>query len=632
MEFRTRADAIAFESRIGNWPRRLLKVEADKLISCEWREGNIYGGTKDPSYAAISYTWGRYELRQNEQTDVAAMDIRDEDGLPVPWRVPRIDPTKFTTQQILRLLRRVTIGPRLAYLDDNVSPVLCSEIEEFSSDTEVRFVWLDIACIDQREESPEKILEIGRQAAIFRGAYQTYVWLYHHESSFLRDVLYSIDEASKFCLERPYFLGDAHSHRAPSPQAEINWLSDCVRSLEILKEDSYFSSLWTLQEAFLCPHARMITRNGHIMLRSYRMRAYSSNGKDTMRNSIRTIYNFGGTLGRLVDQITINRRHANLDINASAFTQPENKLINMVTSLGLSVCSNNNAIELYGVTRERVTVERLDVIYAIQQVFNVRVGSSAADQNCQQSFTVLDLEQQLGSNILQTRPIQGMCFIHKAEVEFGQRWYISRWSKVPSPLLFTWDTPMELSCWISTAKLGAGVMVAHFNGKLCRLKSLAKRWDRCGTQNKLPSEYNEDMSAIPAGEEWDCPWLLEFDFGRGVGGFFINDLSSFPHDFTLFENHFMKDETLRVLHFALIGPHRMNECMTWWNLGLVLQLKTDAPWVSKTKSYERIGVTFWRSYLKFDKKGPTDLPTPTDIMNISTGLDSIWTATIGLVG
>ncbi|KAL2799239.1 hypothetical protein BJX66DRAFT_293412 [Aspergillus keveii] len=43
----------------------------------------------------------------------------------------------------------------------------------FSTD----FLWLDVACIDQRPNSRENASEIGRQAKICKRAQDVYVWL-----------------------------------------------------------------------------------------------------------------------------------------------------------------------------------------------------------------------------------------------------------------------------------------------------------------------------------------------------------------------------------------------------------------------------------------------------------------------
>ena len=67
---------------LGEWPRRLLHVSS--MTSYEWQPGNVYRGCKELKYLAISYTWGRWKLRDGQKPKVkTALQI---DG--VPWQNP----------------------------------------------------------------------------------------------------------------------------------------------------------------------------------------------------------------------------------------------------------------------------------------------------------------------------------------------------------------------------------------------------------------------------------------------------------------------------------------------------------------------------------------------------------------
>jgi hypothetical protein len=46
-----------------------------------------------------------------------------------------------------------------------------------AEEVDSKFSWVDVACIDQNAGSAEGAKEVGRQARIFRSAYQTFVWL-----------------------------------------------------------------------------------------------------------------------------------------------------------------------------------------------------------------------------------------------------------------------------------------------------------------------------------------------------------------------------------------------------------------------------------------------------------------------
>lgn len=145
---------------IGDWPRRLLHVPS--MTSLEWQPGDKYGDHVRPTYNAVSYTWGRYNLdfyipgikkeKRNKYRNVRAIEINGVD-----WRIPRINPEQFSTDQFLRLLQQT-----------------CEAIDGASE--KIDFLWLDVACIDQKH-MPQKMAEIGRQAVIFQGAKRAYIWL-----------------------------------------------------------------------------------------------------------------------------------------------------------------------------------------------------------------------------------------------------------------------------------------------------------------------------------------------------------------------------------------------------------------------------------------------------------------------
>ena len=141
---------------IGKWPRRLLHVPS--MTSMEWKPGDRYGQHVAPRYNAVSYTWGRYDLdfpgakKSRQYRKTKSIEIKG-----IEWPVPRISPEHFRVDQFQRLIWRT-----------------CEPFD--ISEEKVDFLWLDVACIDQNN-GPQKLAEIGRQAAIFHGAYRVFIWL-----------------------------------------------------------------------------------------------------------------------------------------------------------------------------------------------------------------------------------------------------------------------------------------------------------------------------------------------------------------------------------------------------------------------------------------------------------------------
>jgi hypothetical protein len=71
------------------------------MTSYEWAPGNTYGKHKEPPYVALSYTWGRFQLKAEEQPHIKPLPIRG-----VPWSIPRVSPdTHFSVEEFRHVIR-----------------------------------------------------------------------------------------------------------------------------------------------------------------------------------------------------------------------------------------------------------------------------------------------------------------------------------------------------------------------------------------------------------------------------------------------------------------------------------------------------------------------------------------------
>lgn len=226
------------------WPRRLLHV--DTLTSHPWRPGHRYGCHTAPRYNALSYTWGRWQLRPDDPTygTTPALPVRG-----TSWPLPRIDRNHFAAEDLLAAVRAAAV----------------------CHGTPVEFVWLDVACIDQTPTSPEYASEIGRQAAIFHGAQAVFIWLATTPRAALHDWALELEQwvASRTMTlrdleEEEEAAGEDEEQERPVPTSEDlrRQMDDAVRLVRFLSRDAWFSSLWTLQEAFLAPNAILLGRDG----------------------------------------------------------------------------------------------------------------------------------------------------------------------------------------------------------------------------------------------------------------------------------------------------------------------------------------------------------------------------------
>ena len=71
------------------------------------------------------------------------------------------------------------------------------ELAIWSAREHTEIIWLDVACIDQGINSVEGRLEVGRQAAIFKGATITFIWLTTQLDQSLTESFINLHQASQ---------------------------------------------------------------------------------------------------------------------------------------------------------------------------------------------------------------------------------------------------------------------------------------------------------------------------------------------------------------------------------------------------------------------------------------------------
>ena len=190
------------------WPRRLLHVPS--MTSYERGPGNKYNGIKEPSYNAISYTWGRFEDNSEPPIQIGG----------VTWKIPGIKNPHFTVGEFQKAIHTVANNRQ--------------------------FIWLDIACIDQENEAV-KMDEINKQAAIFRRARTVYAWVVPWTTSEMFNAFHTVEKFHESLGYSPEGLARLEPLGSPVA-ADIDSVSAQYQSIA---RQGWFTSLWTLQEGFL---------------------------------------------------------------------------------------------------------------------------------------------------------------------------------------------------------------------------------------------------------------------------------------------------------------------------------------------------------------------------------------------
>ena len=193
-----------------------------------------------PDYCCVSHTWGRW--RKEPPAQVAG----------VPWLVPQNH--RFNVQDLPNYLK--VVRPRFQY------------------------VWIDLFCIPQ-DGSPKADEEINRQATIFQTASRCLAW--HNDVldwsvtksalswlglSFLQTTsspeVYDINSNLQRMHEEVQSCGELFPSQNNQDNSEVlpTVLAQGDRVEKAYEEPaSWFSSLWTLQEAMLCPGMFLVARH-----------------------------------------------------------------------------------------------------------------------------------------------------------------------------------------------------------------------------------------------------------------------------------------------------------------------------------------------------------------------------------
>lgn len=416
---------------IGNapyWPQRLLHVKT--MTSVVRRGDSTYGNDSSPAYNAISYTWGRWEIPRTD--GVQALEING-----VWWDIPAIHPDHFTPAMFRRAIARA------------------------SQDCE--YVWLDIACIDQKDDVA-KAHEVGKQAAIFRGANFVFVWL---------------NRTSEETMNRTV-EGLWNSHNGPfcSEIARERLLlgSDCKRFLDLwygmlstLFEDPWFSSLWTFQEAYLRRDAELLHRDAEVV--------------STTTNLYRIFYSCA-TLHTHLNELIFERDSESTPDNGSCSSHPSSaraetprldgeaaiaarRVLQCIEESGCDALARDNPIALYNASSRRKATRSEDYIYGIMQIYGLALGKSADPKA---EYSRAQLSRQLGQELISRSPVMGQLFVHMEPPEPKQSWCVQK-STVAPMWVHGFIKPVS-HCKISFR----GGEVASYEGKVCKYKEIVSFW------------------------------------------------------------------------------------------------------------------------------------------------------------
>lgn len=184
-----------------------------------------------PEYTCVSHTWGRWRKKGEKPLDNIS---------GTRWPIPQNE-----LYDVLEL------------------PDMLSRLGE-------RYIWFDLFCIPQYGDDLRARIEISRQAAIFRNAKRCIAWINQCQSwngvesalrwlalRFLAET--NMDEPTTYTVPQQEL--SAMFEQSMSPVEVVNVVKGSEAGLQVGHLEPWFTSLWTLQEAALCPDLELYSRH-----------------------------------------------------------------------------------------------------------------------------------------------------------------------------------------------------------------------------------------------------------------------------------------------------------------------------------------------------------------------------------
>jgi hypothetical protein len=519
------------------WPRRLLYVST--LTSYERQPGNKYNGIKEPSYNAISYTWGRFENKAETPINISG----------VTWSIPGIQRFHFTVDEFEKAIITVAEGHP--------------------------FIWLDVACIDQEDETV-KLAEINNQAAIFRRAQWVYAWLVPWTTDEMLRAFHCI-EAYSISLG---FDPEGTCKLVPSDLPVNDDLETLSAIFKDIEQQGWFTSLWTLQEAFLS-RPYFISRSGE----SVHYRSFFQGNYHAIPRPVGMSW-LAGHSRQLWDELRC-------DVNPHATSVCES-----ITSSGiLSMYYFGSPHLLYPAALKRWISLPQDTLYAIMHVFQLHLRYSP-DGDRMLNNLALYLNQQ--------NPLDYQIFVHQEHVNRANAWRMSRTTHLP--FQFFSEGPWDFYCSIEASPRRRPL----YTGLTTTLPRIVEQWkqiqERRGISQDMPYR---PMVLLDATETATCLCLeLEHDPPAPDDPALRRFYDKYSRRLPLKDVQKALPCPIESYRILLLGSRRYSPnvsaqtpvCLLRYHFGLLVQQEE----VSKGKPWYRVGFCAW---LVRSRKDPADPST-----------------------
>lgn len=566
------------------WPRRLLHIPT--MLSYERVGNGRYNAADQPKYAILSYTWGRWEVKT--RTSLSAIDIRG-----VTWKIPIIDDSHFSAAAFQHAINQMT-------QDD------------------VEWAWIDVACIDQ-DNAPIKMDEVGRQASIFKKATRVYVWLSHLDHQ----------QLTKQYLELENIAPCLWSWNVMSTGLIRESVQKLEGAIQYILGDPWFSSLWTLQEVMMRNDALILTQTGEsITITPEQINWLQGDLPDipvidpiagigspaTSETSLASpwepspyplfitmvvnhLVNIYGALFNVIE--SVESRDDDADIKRR-LREACKRISDRIRGAGFTYAFSNNPNVQYGMSRLRQTTYPEDRIYAIMQMYNVRVGQAVRPT---ETPSLDALVPEFALAIAARSPILSQMFVHTESPPPGRSWCITERSFVPSRLS-SYHEEQSL-CRIYARATGQSVVVT---GSACLYQTFwsthRQATEERGKTADFCSQFDHDVArrieplVEPTTQWWRDGSRLDVSEDEDENWEEAKWRAEFDHLSKVTDAYGGED-----LVIVLLGQARMETRIR--QFGLILRpcrLNGVAHDTETTAGYERLGVLDWETTEHIDQR------------------------------
>ena len=256
------------------------------------------------------------------------------------------------------------------------------------------------------------------------------------------------------------------------------WVASARASLDRIFIDPWFTSLWTLQEAFLCQHAYILPLEAELT-----NTGLETDIETSSLLTLQTLCDASTTLNQVIEseRPIVLKQWESDESNHDVFKRQKylGDVRGMLNRRGLLALATRNPIALYNTAQYRKSSLYWDRVYGIQQVFGFRLGASAphVSNSRAKSFNRFILEDQLGAAILVKYPVASQLHIFTEPVEEGRGWRVAPSSNIPKLEIqrSIWDLTFKHLWQVSTERI-KGQTWGFFRGHRCSFSELSRAW------------------------------------------------------------------------------------------------------------------------------------------------------------